>query len=230
MYQSIRGWDEAALSYSKYETSSPYSLFCREYIASNFENVSNKKILDAGCGNGEYTHILTKNGCTVIGCDASNEMLKIAKEKYPKYRYDNVNFMDKTPYDNNYFDIVLCHLVLMNIDPIDNAIAEFCRITKENGIFFFSIVHPAFYLAEWERNEDGIALSKKMSNYITPTSMQQMFWGSTMHYHRPVSYYFNKIIKAGFTLKEMHEPQVYDCNESKIPDIPLYLFAEFQKL
>ncbi|WIV12888.1 hypothetical protein [Proteiniborus sp. MB09-C3] len=48
-----------------------------------------------------------------------------------------------------------------------------------------------------------------------------------MHFHRPISYYFNKISDVGFSLKNMFEPKVYE--ESKIPDIPLYLFAEFMK-
>lgn len=154
-------------------------------------------------------------------------MLKLAKSKYPSYRFDNVNLLNHTPYQSNEFDIVICNLVLMDIDPIDNAISEFYRIIKNEGKLFFSIVHPAFYQAVWERNEQGIAISKKVSSYITPLAIQQNFWGNTMHFHRPISYYFNKIANVGFTLKNMIEPKVYE--ETKIPDIPLYLFAEFIK-
>lgn len=162
-----------------------------------------------------------------MSCDGSLEMLKLAKSKYPSYRFDHVNLLNNMPYENYKFDIVLCNLVLMDIDPIDNAIWEFYRIIKNQGTFFFSIVHPAFYRAVWERNEQGVIISKKVLSYITPQAKQQKFWGDTMHYHRPISYYFNKISDAGFSLKNMFEPKVYE--ESKIPDIPLYLFAEFIK-
>ncbi len=223
----IQDWDYAAKSYSEFEATSQYSIFCREFITNHYVNIQNKLILDAGCGNGEHTHILSQKGGNVVGCDGSIEMLRIAQSKFPYHRFDHVNLLNHMPYQNNEFDIVLCNLVLMDIDPIDNAILEFYRIIKNSGVFFFSIVHPAFYMAVWERNEQGVILSKKVSNYITPLSEQQNFWGNTVHYHRPISYYFNKISNAGFILKNMFEPKVYD--ESKIPDIPLYLFAEFIK-
>ncbi|NYB72931.1 methyltransferase domain-containing protein [Sedimentibacter hydroxybenzoicus DSM 7310] len=223
----IQDWDKAAKLYSEFEAASKYAAFCREFITNYFFDIKNKNVLDAGCGNGEHTHILSQRGGHVVGCDGSVEMLKLAKFKYQSYRFDHVNLLNRIPYQNNEFDIVLCNLVLMDIDPVDNAISEFYRILKNDGTFFFSIVHPAFYQAVWERNEEGVALSKKVSGYITSKAVQQTFWGNTMHYHRPISYYFNKISDAGFSLKNMFEPKVYE--EEKIPDIPLYLFAEFIK-
>lgn len=227
MNEIIQEWDKAAQSYSEFEAKSRYSLFCRDFISSCFNNISDLKILDAGCGNGEHTHILLQNGGAAIGCDASAEMIKIAQSRYPNCRYDLVNLMAKMPYADDEFDVVLCNLVLMDIESIDNAISEFYRIIKKNGILFFSITHPAFYRAEWERNDNDVIISKKVTNYITPQIEYQNFWGKTTHYHRPISYYFNKIANAGFILKEMFEPKVYE--EAKIPDIPLYLFAEYRK-
>jgi ubiquinone/menaquinone biosynthesis C-methylase UbiE len=223
----IQEWNDAARSYSDLLKTSKHLLACNSFIYKYFNNIQGLKILDAGCGNGEYTHILTKNGGIVTGCDASIEMLNIAKEMYPSYKYDKANLMEIIPYEDSSFDIVFCNLVLMDIDPIDNAISEFYRVLKNKGVFFFSIVHPAFYRAIWEKNEYGIKVSKKVTEYITPVSEHQNFWGATMHYHRPLNYYFNKISESGFTFNKMFEPQVYD--ETDIPDIPLYLFVEFHK-
>ncbi|WIV12887.1 class I SAM-dependent methyltransferase [Proteiniborus sp. MB09-C3] len=161
MDKVIQYWDNAAKSYSEFEATSQYSNFCREFIINYFTSVQNKIILDAGCGNGEHTHILSQKGAKVVGCDGSVEMLKLAKLKYPSYRFDHVNLLNHLPYKNNEFDIVQCNLVLMDIDPIDRDISEFYRVIKNNGTFFFSIVHPAFYNAIWERDERGVALSKK---------------------------------------------------------------------
>jgi ubiquinone/menaquinone biosynthesis C-methylase UbiE len=227
MNKIINEWNLAAESYSEIVNTSRYSNFCKEFISNHFSNISNMKILDAGCGNGEYTQILTKNGGNVTGCDGSAEMIKIAKTKYPSYQFDIVNLLDCMPYGNNEFDMVFCNLVLMDIDPIENTISEFYRIIKNNGLFFFSIVHPAFYLADWEKDEKGLVKSKKVKNYITPCTEKQNFWSVTTHYHRPISYYYNKISEMGFLLKNMFEPKIYE--DRKIPDIPLYLFAEFRK-
>lgn len=152
---------------------------------------------------------------------------RIAESKYPTVPFQHVDIMKQMPYKNREFDIILCNLVLMDINQIHNAISEFHRVLKPNGIFFFSIVHPAFYLADWELNEEGVIISKKVTRYITPLEKEQNFWNKTMHYHRPISYYFNKLSDIGFRLKFMSEPKVY--GEKKIPEIPLYLFAEFVK-
>jgi ubiquinone/menaquinone biosynthesis C-methylase UbiE len=223
----INEWNLATESYSENNKTSQYSNFCKEFISTHFSNIKNMKILDAGCGNGEFSYIFSRNGCNVTGCDGSVEMIKIARAKFPIYQFDVVNLLDSMPYGDNDFDMVFCNLVLMDIDPIDKTISEFYRILKNNGVLFFSIVHPAFYLADWEEDENGCIKSKKVKKYITPCIEKQNFWGVTTHYHRPISYYFNKLSETGFSLKNMFEPVIYE--KSKIPDIPLYLFAEFRK-
>jgi len=215
--------------YSEFESTSRYSIYCKEFITDHFKKIQGLKVLDAGCGHGVFTHILTQNGGYVIGCDGSAEMLKIAQVKYPQYQFDTVNLLKGTPYKDMDFDIVFCNLVLMDIDPINAVIAEFNRILKLDGTFFFSIIHPAFYHASWERNENGIIDGKKVTGYITPFSVTQTApWGETTHYHRPLSYYFNRISAAGFRLMKLFEPSVYE--DAKVPDIPLYLFCEFTKI
>ena len=216
-------WNNAAELYSNFIYTSKDQIFCKEFITNYYSNTKNMKILDAGCGNGIYTEILTKYGNNVIGCDGSSEMLKIAKFKYPFYQFDMVDLLDHIPYKNDMFDIVFCNLTLMDIDPIDNTISEFYRVIKKEGSFFFSILHPAFYLANWEI--DG----KKIKNYINPlVTEQQTPWGVTVHYHRSISYYINKISDIGFSLTKIFEPNERKNMENR-PDIPLFLFVEFKK-
>jgi ubiquinone/menaquinone biosynthesis C-methylase UbiE len=224
----ISEWNIAAESYSEFITTSRDQIFCKEFISNYFNNNQKMKILDAGCGNGVYTDILTKYGNNVIGCDGSSEMLKIAKLKYPFYQFDIVNLLDRIPYSDEEFDIVFCNLVLMDIDPIDNTISEFYRVNKKGGLFFFSILHPAFYLADREKDEKGVIICKRIKNYINPLIIEQQApWGITAHYHRSLSYYLNKISAVGFSLTKMFEPN--DHEQVKRPDIPLFLFIEFKK-
>lgn len=75
--ERLNEWDLAAESYSEQERNSLYANFCREFVKNHFTNINHKKILDAGCGDGTLTHMLTQNGGNVVGCDGSFEMLRI---------------------------------------------------------------------------------------------------------------------------------------------------------
>lgn len=59
----------------------------KEMIFEFLGNVEGKKILDAGCGTGNYTIELAKRGAIAVGLDSSIEMLKTAKEKAKHVRF-----------------------------------------------------------------------------------------------------------------------------------------------
>lgn len=105
---------------------------------------------------------------------------------------------------------------------------EIYRITKYNGIFFMSIVHPAFYDCEWDKDQTGFKKRKIMERYLSEYSFNNEYWGKTKHFHRPVSRYINTIISSGFTLVGLNEPKSYD-GKTKSDEFPLFLFAEFRK-
>ncbi len=53
----------------------------KELIFEFLGKVGGKRVLDAGCGTGNYTVELAKRKAVVVGLDSSVEMLKFAKEK-----------------------------------------------------------------------------------------------------------------------------------------------------
>src|SRR5699024_2868793 len=50
-------------------------------------SIPNQKILDIGCGTGDLAYQLTEQGHLVTGMDASAEMVKTARKKYPKINF-----------------------------------------------------------------------------------------------------------------------------------------------
>ena len=49
------------------------------------------RVLDMGCGVGQFTHWLQAAGYEVLGIDRSAEMLAEAKRRFPEVRYVNGN-------------------------------------------------------------------------------------------------------------------------------------------
>lgn len=225
----IRQWDKAAHLFCDYQETSEYAKLNKEIVMKRFSSLQNKKVLDLGCGYGWYSNYFSKIGAKVIGCDGSIEMLKLARKKYPNIQFEYMDIEDRLNIQDNSFDIVFSNQVLMDIKNIPHLIKEVHRILKKHGIFYVSIVHPAFYDGEWLSDEKGFKKSKIIEKYLSEYSFDNEFWGKTRHYHRTISFYLNTISDAHFRLICLQEPPVYD-NVNKSQEIPLFLFMEFEKL
>jgi len=97
-------------------------------------------ILEVGCGNGRDTPFyISVKGVNYIGIDISEKMLAIAKKRINTLdKKDGVHFLiadaTKMPFPDNLFDKILCSEVLEHIPRWDQAIGEFARTIKNNGI------------------------------------------------------------------------------------------------
>lgn len=102
------------------------------------KNVTDKKILEIGCGNGELSVWLAKNGADVYGVDISDESIKIAEKRTNENNTDNRTHFyacpaEHVPFENDFFDIVFINVSLHHLE-IDVALNEFKRVLKLGGI------------------------------------------------------------------------------------------------
>ena len=90
----------------------------------------NSLLLDSGCGNGKNMEI--RKDINIVGCDISEELIKICKNKNLNVLLANIK---KLPFNNNIFDGILCIAVIHHIDKFDdrlNTINELIRVLKPN--------------------------------------------------------------------------------------------------
>lgn len=102
-----------------------------------------KKILDLGCGEGEFINLDPKR---IIGVDSNRKSILSCKSK--KLRVV-VGKATKLPFKNNSFDGVHCAHVIEHLYPKDayKMLSEIGRVLKKNGIFVLStpILWEGFY-------------------------------------------------------------------------------------
>lgn len=228
MKNVLEQWNSAAEKYTQDQEASIYSESNKETVKNRFQNLTGLKVLDLGCGYGFYTDYFQSIGADVIGVDGSENMLKIAQKRYPRCTFKQWDISKKFPFENKSFDLVFCNQVLMDIEDIETVFSECYRVLKQNGIFYYSIVHPVFYDSLWLENENGFKYAKAISSYIEPYSFLNKFWGETKHFHRSLAYYLNTAAKHGFYLRNVEEPVSYD-GITKNKDLPLFFFAEYLK-
>ena len=97
--------------------------------------MSMEKILDFGCGNGDFVNQLANRGKDVFGVDID---ISQALKKYPLLRF--FNLVERSiPFDDSLFDAVYARDVLEHVDDPVQAVREINRALKSGGLFHISV-------------------------------------------------------------------------------------------
>jgi SAM-dependent methyltransferase len=143
------------------------------------------KVVDLGCGNGEFTlRAKEKIGCDeIIGVDANEERLNEAKKKGIITLKCNLN--DTLPFKGNSFDVIICNQVIEHLYYPVKFMREVYRILKPKGYAVISTEN----LASWDN------IFALLFGY-TPFSME--FDSGLYKIGNPLSPYEKEIIKEPF--------------------------------
>lgn len=228
MKKLVDQWNKAAKKYTEEQEQSEYVESNKRVVKARFQELTGQKVLDLGCGYGYYTDYFYSIGADVLGVDGSANMIEIARTRYKNCSFEICDITEKFPFANESFDLIFCNQVLMDVENIEKVFSECHRVLKPNGIFYYSIVHPAFYDSQWLKDKKGFCYAKTISSYIEPYSFTNEFWGKTEHFHRSLAYYLNTAAEQGFVLRRVEEPVSYD-GITKNKDLPLFFFAEYHK-
>jgi ubiquinone/menaquinone biosynthesis C-methylase UbiE len=88
--------------------------------------------LDVACGTGRHTSYLAALGHTVIGVDASEQMLAIARVKVPDGEF-YVGDLHELPLPDQSVGVLVCSLALEHVADLRPAFAEFARVLRPGG-------------------------------------------------------------------------------------------------
>lgn len=113
------------------------------------KNVENLRVLDAGCGTGYGSFILSQTASNVVGVDISDETITWCQEQYgaPK----NLSFiqasLEKLPFANAEFDCIINLEVIEHVDEeVQNAfLKEAKRVLKPSGFLIISTPNKTMY-------------------------------------------------------------------------------------
>lgn len=213
----IEEWNNSASTYANLRLKGldPYEeLVNFPSIVKLLGNVKNKKLLDAGCGTGEFSYLLAKKGAKVTGIDGAEKLIDISKKNFPGVTFQVQNLSKKLKFKDKEFDKILCKYVLMLVDDPTPVLKEFKRILKDNGNLVISIPHPTYWFHYWLSGHWGLAAREgfsEMEGYFRIKKFSFKIKGDKnlkfTFIHRPLEYYINLFIRSGFVITEVDEPQ-----------------------
>lgn len=134
-YASTEKLDARIEIHKRYSTN-PRGIW--EFAASLYNFKANERILEVGCGTGEFwaaQHGSLPNSCSVLATDFSRGMIEKAKARLshlPQFQFE-VADVEALPYADSSFDCVLAHFMLYHPASQDRALAEIRRVLTPNG-------------------------------------------------------------------------------------------------
>jgi len=118
----------------------------KNLILKYFQIKPNTKMLDWGCGHGRYYPLFKET--QYYGVDVAEKLIEIAKNKYPQANFSVNQSFISLPFDNNFFDYVLCIATLHHIPSSQYRMAfakEIHRVLKPNGIAIITVWNLTFF-------------------------------------------------------------------------------------
>jgi ubiquinone/menaquinone biosynthesis C-methylase UbiE len=112
----------------------------------SYSDLTNKKILDVGCGTGGTLRRFIDYGAkpeNLYGIDLLKDRIESAKQLHPKINF-TCGDASNLPYPDKYFDIVLQFTVFTSIYDIKlkkKIASEMLRVCKEDGIIIWYDFH-----------------------------------------------------------------------------------------
>lgn len=172
-----------------------------------------KRVLDLGCGYGWHCKYAADGGASyVLGTDISQRMLDTAAELNPARQIEYRRAaMEDLSFSDGSFDVVLSSLAFHYVRDFEPLVHSIAAWLKDGGDLVFSVEHPVFTAygsQDWIYDEKGNILHFPVDNYYLEGEREALFLGErVVKYHRTLTTYLNTLLRCGFTLQRIVEPE-----------------------
>ena len=192
--------------------------------------------IEVGCGEGRVARELLALGHRVVGFDASPALARAATGHRVGVPVA-VSDIAALPIATAAADIVVCFMVLMDIEDLDGAVLELARVLAPGGTLCIGILHPimtsglfvpgdeyrTFYMGEYLKTMRHVLDIERRAGGIFRFRLE----------HRPIEQYFRAFEAAGLVVAALREPRPSEelvaerpefANQVRVPNF-LHLLA-----
>ncbi len=170
-------------------------------------SLEGKKVLDLGCGDGFDLQEMKRRGAIIYGIDASEEMVRLAKEKHTD-GHIQIGYFDQIPLPDASMDVVISKWALQTSPEIDPIYKEIARVLKPGGTLVYLSSHPIRQFIEKKR---------KGKDYFKKEIVESIFFGGQVTAREPshtLNEYLSPLFFNHFALMSYEEG--FDSGAEKV--------------
>lgn len=129
---SVQGplWDRHALDWSTIQE--PQSRALYDILLKALRLTPDTTLLDAGCGSGLFCELAVQQGTGVMGLDASEGLLDVARKRSPRAAFFHGE-MEELPFVDLTFDVVTMINSLQHVGDVRRTLKEVRRVLRPGG-------------------------------------------------------------------------------------------------
>lgn len=216
---------------------SPNDLIEQPIIDELLGDVSGKKVLDLGCGDGKHGIELLKKGViSYFGIEGSEKMASLAKENLSNYNaeikvadIENIHIQEK-------FDLVISRLVFHYVEDLESLFNKVHTCLKDDGVLMFSVEHPVITSNYESYHKSGKRSNWIVDNYFNSGERVNNWHGKqVVKYHKTFEEYWKIIKNTNLEIVELRESKPNKLNFENEEEylrrkrIPLFLIFKLKK-
>jgi SAM-dependent methyltransferase len=184
--------------------------------------------LDVGCGEGRLARTLTDRGHRVLAVDGSPSLARMAVH-HPHATSVAVGDSTRLPIGSGVADLVVCFMVLMDVEDLDGSLTELARVLAPGGTICAAILHPIFTSGLFVPDDPYRTFfmgeyRKPMRHVLDMTRPNGEPFCFRVE-HRPMEDYSRAFEAAGLAITALREPRPSNELVAERPE-----FANYQRV
>lgn len=141
-----------------------------------------QRVLDAGCGNGDYTVLACQAGASVWAFDLSPRMVENTRRRLSRNKVSveelAIGSVTAINYPDKFFDVVMCLAVIDHVPDSQrqHAVNELARVLRPGGALYINTPNRFAYpwrVGRWMMSQLGLFPKGKI-RFITPAELRRL--------------------------------------------------------
>ena len=181
--------------------------------------LKNRRILDAGCGQGYLSRLMASAGAEVTGVEPATRLFEYARRSEQEHPL-GIQYLQRdlsrlgAIHNDDHFDAVVANMVFLDIADWQAAMSNCFHVLSPGGSLIFSLHHPC-----WTPNASKNWMDHRrveLTEYLQPYETQVLHG---VNYHRSLSDYLNYALELGASINEIAEPTYpIDLSDEELPE------------